>query len=226
LDKPSPHFARNVFINCPFDAQYQPMLRALLFATIHCGFVPRIATERADSGEVRVAKIIELLRESQFSIHDLSRAYENRAGGPPRFNMPFELGLDLGLRIAGKGKLAQKQCLILQEEPFRHQIVLSDLSGNDSRAHRGEPEVLIRQVRNWLVDVGHLQLPSATFIWEAYNEFNLVFADELERLRFSPADVSEMPISEFVYFVYLLHEPSNFPRRDAPTLPAATDGGG
>lgn len=226
MDKPSPDFARNVFINCPFDTDYQPLLRALLFTIIHCGFVPRIASERADSGEVRVGKILELLRESQFSVHDLSRAYSSEQGSP-RFNMPFELGLDLGLRSAGKGKLARKQCLILQEEPFRHHIVLSDLSGNDSRAHRGEPELLVRCVRNWLVDVGVRHLASGTAVWEAYNEFNVSFVDEMDRLRFSERDVGEMPVSEFVYFVYLLDEPRELPSgRKIEAASVLQDGGG
>ena len=225
MDKPSPDFSRNVFINCPFDEQYQPLLRALLFTVIHSGLVPRIASERADSGEVRVRKIVELLKESQFSVHDLSRADENPKSGPPRFNMPFELGLDLGLRVAGKGKLARKQCLILQERPFRHQVVLSDLSGNDSRAHNSEPEILIRQVRNWFVDLGHLQLPSATSIWESYNEFNAAFDDEMKRLRFSDRDLCEMPISEFVYFVYLLDEPQDTPILSGGGTDVAPDGG-
>lgn len=198
MDKPSPNFERNVFINCPFDEEYQPILRAVLFAVIHCGFVPRIASECFDSGEVRVQKILELLRESKFSIHDLSRGREVVNGGPPRFNMPFELGVDIGLRTAGKGKLATKQCLIMQEEPFRHHIVLSDLSGNDSRAHKGQPELAARHIRNWLVDVGSFQLPSVTSVWESYNEFNAIFDDEMVRLRFSLRDVQEMSVSEFV----------------------------
>ena len=37
-----------VFINCPFDDEYQPMLHALLFTVVQCGFRPRIATERSD----------------------------------------------------------------------------------------------------------------------------------------------------------------------------------
>jgi hypothetical protein len=215
VDKPSLDFARNVFVNCPFDPQYQSLLRALLFTVIHCGLVPRIASERADSGEVRVRKIIDMLKESQFSVHDLSRAYERHADGPPRFNMPFELGVDLGLREAGKGKLARKQCLILQEEPYRHQVVLSDLSGNDCRAHGGEPEELVRHVRNWFVGAARFHLPSATSVWESYNEFNASFDDEMSTKRFTARDVREMPVSEYVYFVYLLHEPEGAPTHGA-----------
>ena len=46
----------HAFINCLFDDAYQPLLRALLFVVIDCGFEPRIALENADAGAVRVEK--------------------------------------------------------------------------------------------------------------------------------------------------------------------------
>ncbi len=58
-----------------------------------------------------------------------------RDGDLPRFNMPFELGLDLGCRDFGSLDLATKQCLILEREPYRYQLVLSDIAGNDVQAH-------------------------------------------------------------------------------------------
>jgi hypothetical protein len=42
-------FELNVFINCPFDEQYYPLLRPLLFTVVYLGFNPRIASERSDS---------------------------------------------------------------------------------------------------------------------------------------------------------------------------------
>ena len=44
-------FSKNVFINCPFDEQYIPLLRSILFTIVYLGFTPRIASERFDSGE-------------------------------------------------------------------------------------------------------------------------------------------------------------------------------
>jgi len=66
-------FDRNVFVNCPFDAEYTPILEAMLFCLIRLGLNPRIATERGDSGETRIDKILELVQSSRYSIHDLSR---------------------------------------------------------------------------------------------------------------------------------------------------------
>jgi hypothetical protein len=54
-------FEKNVFINCPFDSDYYPLLRPLLFTIVYLGFNPKIALERSDSGEQRIDKICELL---------------------------------------------------------------------------------------------------------------------------------------------------------------------
>ncbi len=98
----SADFDRSVFINCPFDSEFLPLAQALVFSILRLGLEPRIATERADSGETRVQKIRELIRSSRFSIHDLSRMEPLGPHDLPRFNMPFELGLDLGCRYYGE----------------------------------------------------------------------------------------------------------------------------
>ena len=88
-------FEKNVFINCPFDDEYKGLLRALLFSIIDMGFEPRIALESLNSGEARIEKIIKIIQQSQFAIHDLSRIKSKGAGEFYRMNMPFELGLDI-----------------------------------------------------------------------------------------------------------------------------------
>lgn len=67
------NFDKNIFINCPFDKDYLPMLKTLLYVIKKIGYNPRIALERSDSGEVRLDKIKELIESSKYSIHDLSR---------------------------------------------------------------------------------------------------------------------------------------------------------
>ncbi len=141
-------FETNVFINCPFDKEYQPLLWALLFVVIDCGFEPRIALENANAGVVRIEKIKDLIQISQYSIHDLSRAEALHNGDLPRFNMPFELGLDLGCRNFGVAEHTTKKCLILEKERYRYQQVLSDISGNDIEAHNDSAELLVRCVRD------------------------------------------------------------------------------
>ena len=110
-------FDTNVFVNCPYDDYFRPLLRPLLFTVLRAGLNPRLAAERLNSGETRFSKIVELVRESKYAIHDLSRIKAKRAGKYFRFNMPFELGLDVGCSCFGTGEQLSKRCLILEKEP-------------------------------------------------------------------------------------------------------------
>src|SRR5271165_430737 len=64
---------RDVFVNCPFDSEYKQQFNALIFMIFDCGFYPRCALEAVDSGQLRFEKICQLILESPYGIHDLSR---------------------------------------------------------------------------------------------------------------------------------------------------------
>ena len=127
--------AKNVFINCPFDNNYFKLLKPLLFTLCYIELKPNIS-ETSDSGEVRLHKIKGLIEESQYSIHDLSRMEPLTDGDLPRFNMPFECGIDFGIKLSDPQKHAAKKFLILEKEHYRYQKVISDISGNDIKAHK------------------------------------------------------------------------------------------
>lgn len=146
-------FGGSVFINCPFDRDYWPILEAIVFCVVECGFVPRSAWELTDSGEVRLHKIRDLIRTCKYSIHDLSRVELSPQTGLPRFNMPFELGLDLGARFYGPRALGDKRCLILEGKQYANQKMISDLAGQDARFHNNSPSEAIIEVRAWLQGV-------------------------------------------------------------------------
>ena len=124
-------FPRNVFVNCPFDREYRPILQAILFCLVRFWLTPRIATERSDAGEPRVQKIMRLVESSRYSIHDLSRCQAHEAGEHYRLNMPFELGMDFGCRHYGGDPYSRKVILILEEQPYRYRAAISDLAGSD-----------------------------------------------------------------------------------------------
>ena len=109
-------YQTNVFLNCPFDRDYDPILQAVAFCLIYLGFNPRFARERGDSGEVRLAKIRSLIESSRYSIHDLSRLQAKTANEYARLNMPFELGIDYGCRQYMPHR-SDKQLLVLEERP-------------------------------------------------------------------------------------------------------------
>ena len=95
-----PAYDSSVFINCPFDHQFKPLFRAMVFTVEYYNFSARCSLEVTDSGEVRIGKIIRLIRESKYGIHDISRTEVNEKG-LPRFNMPYEFGIFTGFRHYG-----------------------------------------------------------------------------------------------------------------------------
>ncbi len=125
----------DVFINCPFDADYQPVFRAIVFAIRACGLTPRCALEIEDGAEVRVEKIIRIVRGCTLSVHDISRTALDRSSKLPRFNMPLKLCLFIGL---ARGARKTSPSLILDTERYRYQQFISDIAGQDIRAHAGD----------------------------------------------------------------------------------------
>lgn len=191
-------FEDNVFVNCPFDEQYLPLLRPLLFAIIYLGLKPRIALEATDAGQARLDKIVGLIRDSKFGIHDLSRSEAAKAGELYRLNMPFELGIDFGCRLFGRGRLREKKTLILEATPYRYKAAISDLSGADIESHGNQPYRMIGIVRNWLKNVCLVDAAGAAKISSAFTDFMAQNYDVLTAKGFSPADVEALPVSELV----------------------------
>ena len=196
------NFENNVFINCPFDDDYFPMLKPLLYTIKTIGFNPRISLERNDSGEIRLNKIKELIESSKYSIHDLSRAKAKKIGEYFRQNMSFELGLDLGCRdYNSNDKFKGKRFLIFEEEKYSTQKSLSDLSFADCKCHKGEAEELVYETRNWFAENGQKNVPSASSIWDGYNVFYADLYEEKSKQGFKQKDINRLPIAEFMDFI-------------------------
>lgn len=195
-------FKKAVFINCPFDADYHPLLKTLLFTIKALGFNPRITLERSDSGEVRLSKIKELLEKSGYSIHDLSRSRAKAIGEYFRQNMPFELGIDLGCRDYHQDQVYRtKKILILEEEKYSTQKALSDLSFADCKCHNGDAETLVFMIRNWFAENGARGLDSPSKIWDDYNFFNATLYKNLIEKKFSEKAIAELPMKEFMDYI-------------------------
>lgn len=199
--KTSKAYSRQVFLNCPFDDGYRAIYEAIIFAVIHCGFVLRCARERDDSGETRIAKIVEIIRDSQFGIHDISRVECDEANGLPRFNMPLELGLFLGAKsFSDQPKQKKKRCLILDSEPYRYQKFISDIAGQDIRSHGGKAMTAMKQTRDWLATVSNRRLPGPVETERLYNEFQKDLPNILAKLALRPKEV------QFVEYVKVAME--------------------
>jgi hypothetical protein len=192
-------FHKNVFVNCPFDSDYLSLLRPLLFTVIDLGFVPKIALESPDSGRPRIDRIIALVQQSKFAIHDLSRLQASKEGELFRLNMPFELGIDIGCRLFKKGRWAGKRCLILEAEKYRYQAAISDLSNSDIEAHENKPDVVSAKVRNWLNGQSRQRSAGPATVWLRFNQFmRATYYDLTSSRGFSPADAANLPIEELV----------------------------
>lgn len=193
-----PPFERSVFINCPFDEDYEPILQAILFCVIYLGLHPRIARERNDSAEVRIEKITGLIEASKFSIHDLSRAQAAKTGEFYRLNMPFEYGIDWACRRwFGSGREA-KRMLILEEKPYRYQAALSDVSGSDIQYHGADFQVAVRKVRNWLVSEAGVEAPGAARVLARYADFQGWYYEKQLAAGFSEDDIKDYDTSELL----------------------------
>jgi hypothetical protein len=168
-------YEKNIFINCPFDAEYRDVFRGVVFGIQDCGFMARCSLEADDGGQSRMDKLCGIISECGLGIHDISRTEPDPESGLPRFNMPLELGLFLGAKRFGNAMDRRKLCLILDRERHRYQRYCSDIAGQDIWAHADDPRVAIRIVRDWLrnASVGTgWSFPGGSRIAERYARFS------------------------------------------------------
>ncbi|MDQ3846092.1 MAG: hypothetical protein M3342_19110 [Bacteroidota bacterium] len=196
------NFETNVFINCPFDSEYRSLLKPLLFTILYLDLEPLIS-ETESSGYIRINEIRKLISHSKYSIHDISRSEPLTPGDLPRFNMSYEMGLDIGCQYFGSRKLKSKQCLILDKEKYRYQKTLSDISGQDIKDHNNDPQRLISKVREWFVKILGQHLPGATTIWNTYTEFIADLTVNLADEGFNEKEIDELPYSNFILIARL-----------------------
>ncbi|HWE79013.1 MAG TPA: hypothetical protein VG270_10875 [Pseudolabrys sp.] len=189
-NKHSREYFSSVFINCPFDAAYIGLFRAIAFAVIHCGFRARCAQEIDDGGEVRIEKIQRIIESCRYGIHDLSRTELDKISRLPRFNMPLELGLFLGAKRFGSSQQRRKVCLILDRKQYRYQQFISDISGQDIRTHRALEGQAIRVTRDWLSTSSGKTIPGGTHIYRQYARFKKELPSLCRTLKLNRAEMT------------------------------------
>lgn len=164
-------YSQSVFLNCPFDEDYSKLFNAILFTVHRCGFILRCSKEYDDTSKIRIHNIIKLINESKYSIHDISRVGLDAHNNLPRFNMPLELGIFIGSIHFGQKKHREKEFLIIESNQYRFKEFISDISGQDIKAHNDEPKEVIKCVRDWLAKRTSEIIPSASIISEEFEEF-------------------------------------------------------
>lgn len=167
-----PDYNDCIFINCPFDDEYMPMLYAIIYTVYRCGFFPVCALAEDDGSDNRLDKIIRGIADCKYAVHDISRTQLNE-NKLPRFNMPFELGIFYGAKKFGnkihKGKIA----LIFEQTKYQYQQYISDLNGIDTWAHNNDPNLAIKIIRDWLVTSSkRATIPGHVILASEYTEFS------------------------------------------------------
>jgi hypothetical protein len=135
-----------VFLNIPYDHRFERPFLAFISGISAFGLVPP-ATLEITSSTRRLDRILHLIRDCRYSIHDLSRVeIDGAAPRTPRFNMPFELGLSVAHQKASKGK--KHEWFVCESKNFRLTKSLSDLNGTDPFIHDGRIDGLFRELCN------------------------------------------------------------------------------
>jgi hypothetical protein len=193
--KRSVPYDRQVFLNCPFDDDYYPLLRAAVFTIQACGFTARIALENTGSESVRLDRLVRMIGQCGLGIHDLSRVRLTSPTDLPRFNMPFECGVFYGARRFGAQAQRRKRFLLLDQEPFQYQKTMSDVAGLDPRAHGNDPEKLIACIRDFLAEGLDPMPMGPTRISALYREFLLALPSLTANAEVTLAEIE--PLSAF-----------------------------
>lgn len=168
-------------------------MNAIVFTVLACGFRPRATLEAGNSGDVRVDKIVRLIHECSYSVHDLSAVELDANNALPRFNMPFELGLAIGLK---KGAQSRHSFLILERDRYTSQKCLSDIAGQDLQAHDGDAVKVIKGVRSWLsTESKRKTIPGPKKIIAAYDNFQGALPGICDAADIDP---DELPFVEMV----------------------------
>jgi hypothetical protein len=177
-----------------------------VFAVHDAGYIARSAQEVRDTGEVRFDKILRLVRESKFGIHDISRTALDPETRLPRFNMPLELGLFLGAKEFGRGRQRQKVTLVLERTKFSYLKFCSDISGQDPEAQNGGSTLAVKIVRDWLRTHSAFGMPSAEEMLRRFRRFLRQLPAMCRPLRLNPGSLIFVDYAALV-FAWLAENP-------------------
>lgn len=184
--RPAPVYEKSVFINCPFDPEYDECMMAIVFSVAAHGLVSRSAQETEREAEPRFSRILKMISACKYSIHDLSRSKGEGGENLGRFNMPLELGMAAAFRFEREGSTRPHRWLALVPEGYTYQRFISDLAGFDPARHDSSVPSMIREVSAWLRTLEDVvdPAPSASRILQGFSAFR----DQLANLRIEALD--------------------------------------
>lgn len=195
-------FNKNVFINCPLDNKYDPFLRCMIFTLVYLGLNPRLSSETVDCSKDRLTNILGMIKQSKYSIHDISMMQASKKNEIFRMNMPFELGIDFGVANCEEDScFSTKKLLIMESDKYLYKKAISDLSGRDIYCHDYDSAKLVKIIRDWFVSC------EAVTYSDGYNEIYEQFVylssdvwDAMGEQGKKGLACNEMPIPEYIRF--------------------------
>jgi hypothetical protein len=185
-------FNNKVFINCPYDKKYKHFFVLIVFYCFYFGYEPVFASQ-IGGAESRIDKIIKMIKECDFGIHDISKAFIQDDESLPRYNMTFELGLDFMLK---HNKKTRNKLLILDGEQYQYLKTISDLSGCDIIGHNNDEIRLINAIRDFFMGFNQYdKVPKGINLYEVFiKTFNLWM--QVRNKDIGVEDFEELEMSE------------------------------
>lgn len=195
-----------VFLNIPYDQEFQRLYLAYITGIYQLGLIPFVASG-IPGGERRLDRILALVQSCRYSIHDLSRVEISvLPPSTPRFNMPLELGLTI---TWAKLNPKKHRWFLWESEPRRLQKSLSDLDGTDPYIHFGTVEGVLSELRNAFVSS---EAPPLGQMMEAYK----IIEGSLDRILADAGTRNVYAASVFKELCFLALETARKPLAGQP----------
>ena len=177
-----------------------PLFHAMAFTILRCDFIARCALEEDDSSEIRISKIFRIIAECRLGIHDLSRTQLDKNTHLPRFNMPLELGMFLASKYFGRDEHDRKVCMVFEAKQHTYEAFISDIKGQDIKAHANNPRTIVMTVRNWLAaNSPKTQLLGGHAIWQEFMSFKRWMPQHCRKKKLRVADLTFGDYANLVY---------------------------
>lgn len=165
---------RGVFINCPYNKEFDETYLYIVLTVACCGMYPVAAKDKNNTWH-RLNHILELLSLCRYSLHDLTACTGH-------LNMPLELGA--AIMKDWKNNL-KDECTwnVLHTESQKFENVFSNLNAGDHLAYDPDAnKTVIDEIIKWLSDKNGVWtevVPSE--VWSASKEFKKELARERHR---------------------------------------------
>ncbi len=137
-----------VFLNYPFDDDFQLLADAMSFAVVASGMLPVCAKDLSVPDRPRLDTLVDAIRQCHYSAHDFTRFTGEGTQNMSRMNMPVEMGMAVFYAITTQRN--EHRCAFFVSTPHDYHVFASDLSGLDPMCHQSDDERLLSQMYEWL----------------------------------------------------------------------------